>query len=119
MRNLKAEPNEIYDEIGGKITVGSLVRMEGYKPDFILVRVTGLRADPDLKGQTVMEVQPEPVAFPVKPGSVHKGCVRVVDPASDAVLDRALESAPSPTEIDRGAVRERIRFAENGEQLRS
>jgi hypothetical protein len=80
-----------YDEIGGEMRPGCLIRVQEFKPAFFLVRAGKIERTPD--GKAFMEIFAEPMKIPVELGKMHTGLVRVVDPASDTLLEGMQERA--------------------------
>lgn len=104
---------EAYDEIGGAIRVGDLMRVQDFKPPFVIVRVTGIDLKP-AEGDPYIEIVAEPWRLNAKPGLLHTGLVRVVDPEKERLAQELLDRAMEPEQAKR---REVVKIDEQGKRV--
>lgn len=101
-----------YDEIGGEMRPGCLIRVQEFKPAFFLVRAGKIETH---EGKSFMEIFAEPMKIPVDLGKMHTGLVRVVDPASDALANQLNEAADRPN--GEATRREVVKIDEHGKRV--
>lgn len=91
------KPDVPYDEIAGEIREGDLLRVQEFKPPFVIVRVTKVqRPVKGMDGKPTMEIVAEPWQLPYEPGKMHSGLVRVVDPEKERRAEELLNQALEP-----------------------